>query len=214
MKTYQLSSAGRRTTIILLLGALAIWAFALWSFRSTLDLSYHPLRFWATLQASISAGLSISRLVPALLMLVLIVATPLLIWNLLEEWAAAYTPTDEGLQFASLGIKLTYPWSTIGEIRRVDDDSDDPIDELILTEDCTRQIPNPLLRFLHAQAYGRNKLPIYAGLQDREELLAEIHQRTALSLHPSAAEPSGRTPASAGAQQPSGHSVSHKGEPE
>lgn len=181
MKRYQLSAAGRRTTIILLIGALAIWAFALWSFRSTLDLSYHPLHFWSTLQVSINSDdMNISRLVPALLMLVLIVSTPLLIWNLLEEWAAVYTPTDEGLHFASLGIALTYPWSAIREIRRVDDDSDDPVDELVIVGDHTRQIANPIVRFLHAQAYGRNKLPIYAGLEQRDELLAEIQQRVAL----------------------------------
>jgi hypothetical protein len=180
MKTYRLSAGGRRTTMILLAGALAIWGFALWSFRDTLQISYDPRFFLETLNASIKEGIPISRLVPALLMLVLIVATPLLVWNLLEEWDARYTPTDEGLRFESLGIALTYPWEAIQAIRRVDDDSDDPIDELLIAGQHTHQIHNPLLRFLHHQAYGRNKLSLYAGLEDRDELLEEIQQRVPL----------------------------------
>ena len=180
MKTYRISSSGRRTAIILLGGALIIWAFALWTFRSTLGISYNPIEFWGTLRASVEQGLSVSQIVPALLMLVLIVATPLVVWNILEEWAAAYTPAEYGLRFASLGVALTYPWTGIGAIRRVDEDSDEPIDELILNEDYTRQIHNPILRFLHAQAYGRTKLPLYAGLEDRDELLDEIRRRVGL----------------------------------
>src|SRR5919202_4179921 len=141
MKTYRISPSGRRTAIILLVGALIIWAFALWTFRSTLDISYNPIEFWGTLRASLERGLSISQIVPALLMLVLIVATPLVVWNILEEWAAAYTPAGEGLHFASLGVALTYPWAGIRGIRRVDEDSDEPVDELVFGEDYTRQIP-------------------------------------------------------------------------
>jgi hypothetical protein len=180
MKTYRISSSGRRTAIILLVGALIVWAFALWTFRSTLGLSFNPIEFWGSLRASVEGtngqGLSISQIVPALLMLVLIVATPLVVWNILEEWAASYTPAEEGLRFSSLGIALTYPWTGIGTIRHVDEDSDEPMDELVLNEDFTRQIRNPLLRFLHAQAYGRTRLPLYAGLEDREELLDEIRR--------------------------------------
>lgn len=180
MNIYRLSAAGRRTTIILLVGALIIWVFALWTFRSTLGISYNPLTFWDSLRASIEQGLSIGQVVPALLMLVLIVATPLVIWNLLEEWSAGYAPTEDGLHFTALGIALTYPWSGITGIRPIDPDSDEPMDELLLDSDYTRQIRNPFLRFLHAQAYGKQKLPIYAGLQEREQLLAEIRQRTGL----------------------------------
>lgn len=180
-KTYRISAAGRRTALVLLIGALVIWAFALWTFRSTLGVSDNPNdTFWQALRANVAHGLAISQIVPALLMLVLIVATPLVVWNILEEWAAAYTPTADGLRFASLGVALTYPWAGIGGVRRIDEDSDEPLDELLLKEDYTRQIRNPLLRFLHSQAYGRTKLPLYAGLQDRDELLAEIRQRAGL----------------------------------
>jgi hypothetical protein len=181
MKTYRISPSGRRTALILLIGALIIWAFALWTFRTTLDISYNPLEFWGSLRRKIDAGLSIGQIVPALLMLVLIIATPLVIWNILEEWAAAYTPAEDGLRFTSLGVALTYPWSGMSAIRRVDEDSVEPVDEVVLKEDFSRQIRNPILRFLHGQAYGRSKLPLYAGLADRDELLDEIRQRAGLA---------------------------------
>jgi hypothetical protein len=181
MKTYRTSPSGRRTAIILLMGALIIWAFALWTFGSTLGISYNPVQFWGTLRQSVEQGLSISQIVPALLMLVLIVATPLVIWNILEELGAAYTPADDGLHFAALGIRLIYPWAGVAAIRRVDEDSDEPMDELALKQDYTGQIRSPLLRFMHVQAYGRTKLPIYAGVADRDELLDEIRRRAGLA---------------------------------
>ena len=180
MKTYRISPAGRRTALILLIGALIIWAFALWTFRTTLGISYNPIEFWGTLRQTVDTGLSIGQIVPALLMLVLIIATPLVIWNILEEWAAAYTLAEDGLRFSSLGLDLTYPWAGISAIQRVDEDSDEPVDEVVLKEDYTRQIRNPVLRFLHSQAYGRTKLPLYAGLGNREELLEEIRRRAGL----------------------------------
>jgi len=84
------------------------------------------------------------------------------------------------LRFTALGVGLLVPWAGISAIRRVDEDSDEPMDELILREDYTSQIRNPLLRFLHAQAYGSTKLPIYAGVADRDDLLAVIHQQAEL----------------------------------
>jgi hypothetical protein len=180
MKTYRISPSGRRTALILLVGALIIWVFALWTFSSTLDISYNPIAFWGTLRASVEAGLSISQLVPALLMLVLIVATPLVIWNICEEISASYTPAADGLRFSALGVNLDLPWAGISAIRRVDEDSDEPMDELLLREDFTGQIRNPVLRFLHGQAYGRTKLPIYSGVTDRDELLASIREQAEL----------------------------------
>lgn len=180
MTTYTITPTGRRTLGVLMVAAVIIWLFAIWTFRSTLDLSYNPLLFFGSLQAAIDRGLTIDRVVPALLMFVLLIATPLVLWNLLEEWFARYSVLDDGLQFESLGVALVYPWTAVRELRHVDDDNDEPMDELVLTEDLTAQIRNPLLRFLHGQAYGRKRLPIYAGIERRGELLSVIQQRAGL----------------------------------
>lgn len=186
MKIYQLSPAGRRLALGLLVGALLIWAFALWSFSNTLRISYNPLAFPASLRASVAAGLGIGQVAPAMLMLALIVATPLLIWNLIEEWAAEYTPSADGLRFASLGLELLCPWPVVRGVSTLDEDSEEPLHEVVLSTDQTGQIANPLVRFLHRQAYGRTRLPIYPGLEDRAELIAEIDryaQTGRLDLH-------------------------------
>jgi hypothetical protein len=176
MRTYRLTPAGRRLCLALLVGALLIWVFALWSFSSTLRISYNPLAFLTSLRDSLAAGIGVAEVVPALLMLALIVATPLLIWSLLEEWSAAYTPTPEGLRFESLGVALTYPWPVVQAVRPADDDGDEPLDELLLATDQTGQIASPLVRLLHRQAYGRTRLPIYPGLESRDDLIAEIRR--------------------------------------
>jgi hypothetical protein len=181
MHTYVLSAAGRRTALILLVAAIIIWGFAIWLFRSTLGASSDPnVGFFDALTANLNQGLSVSQIVPALLALVLIIATPLVIWNIFEEWDAHYTITDDGLQFASLGIRLTYPWQSIQSIRNADNDGDEPFSTLQLNADHTRQIANPLLRFLHRQAFGRRQLQIYPGIQDRDQLLADIRSRANL----------------------------------
>jgi len=174
MKTYRLSAAGRRNVLVLLVAALLIWVFAFWSFASTLRISYNPVRFWASLQESLAQGLSAGQVVPALLMLVLIVATPLLIWALLAEWAAAYTPTPDGLRFETLGVRVVCPWHCVRGMRPVDADADEPFDELLLDSDPGTQTGHPLTRFLHRQAWGADRLPIYPDLEERDELLAAI----------------------------------------
>lgn len=166
MTTYRLSPSGRRTTLVLLIGALIIWAFAIWTLRSTI--------------VSGNSSPTIGQIIPALLMIVLIVATPLVVWNLLEEWSAGYTTTADGLRFTAIGVDLTYPWSGIIGVRAVDDDTDEPMDELLFNADYTGAIRNPVVRFLHAQAYGRTKLPIYAGLAERATLLDEIRRQAPL----------------------------------
>ncbi|HMP38860.1 MAG TPA: hypothetical protein PKA05_00625 [Roseiflexaceae bacterium] len=123
-------------------------------------------------------GPTLGQVVPALLMLVLVVATPFVIWNLLEEWSAVYTVTDDGLRYQSLGIDMLIPWSAISATRRIDVEAEESADELLLHEDPTPQISNPLLRMLHVQAYGRRKLAIYAGVEQRDELLAAITRRS------------------------------------
>jgi hypothetical protein len=188
MKTYRLTPAGKRQTLVLLLAALLIWGFAVWSFASTLRISYNPLQLWPSLQESLAAGLGVGQVVPALLMLVLIIATPLLIWSLLQELTAAYTPTAGGLRFEALGLALTYPWESLGGLRRPDD-GEEPFDELIVEGDQTAPIANPLVRFLHRQACGQGRLPIYPGVEQRDELMAEIQRHLAAPAPAGAAAP-------------------------
>ncbi|EFO81319.1 hypothetical protein OSCT_0842 [Oscillochloris trichoides DG-6] len=163
MKTYRLSAAGRRSTLVLILSALLLAAFALWSLISSVQTNYAQIQ-----------SLSMGHVLPALLMLILLVATPFLIWNLLEEWAATYRTDADGLSFESLGISIHVPWSVVVGLRPADDDNDDPLDTILFNQDVGAQIPNPILRFLHRQTYGARSLPVYPGLEARSELLAAI----------------------------------------
>lgn len=186
MKTYRLNSTGRRATVLLALGALLVWIFALWKLpdvlsSSSVQVSY--LHLPSTLSAAIEQGLSVSQLVPALLLLVLIVAAPLLLWNLLEEWSTTYIVREDGLVYDTVqGISVLYPWTSIKQLRRVDPESAAPVHELIVDRAEVRQIRNLLLRWLHEQAYGRTRIPIYARIDNRDELLHEIVTRAGLAL--------------------------------
>jgi hypothetical protein len=193
MSMYRLSPAGRRQTLVLLLAALLIWAFAVWSFASTLRISYNPVQLWPSLQQSLAAGLGVGQVVPALLMLVLIIATPLLVWALLVEWSAAYSPSSQGLGFTSIGAELRLPWAAVSGLRRPDGnephDESQAGDELIVADDPTTQIANPLVRFLYRQSFGQRRLPIYPGVERRYELIAEIQRHIAAPAPAVAAAP-------------------------
>jgi hypothetical protein len=189
MKTYRLNSNGRRATALLALGALLVWTFALWKLPDVLSsgsvrVSYGRLP--STLSAAIEQGLRVNQIVPALLLVVLIVATPLLLWNLIEEWSTFYVVRDDGLIYDTVqGISVLYPWTSIKGVRRVDPESDGQDYELIVDRNCVSQIGNPLLRWLHQQAFGRTRIPIYARTADRDELIQEIVARAGLQPMPS-----------------------------
>ncbi len=172
MKTYRLSAAGRRSTLVLILSALLLAAFALWSLISSVQTNYAQIQ-----------SLSVGHVLPALLMLILLVATPFLLWNLVEEWAATYRTDADGLSFESLGVAIHIPWSVVVGLRSADDDSDDPLDTILLNQDVGAQIQNPILRFLHRRTYGSRSLPVYPGLEARNELLAEIRHIVAGCAH-------------------------------
>lgn len=181
MKTYRLSPSGRRSAIVLLIGALLIWVFALWTLRITLATSSDPsASLFQALQENLNRGLSAGQIIPALLMVVLLIATPLVLWGILEEWGAQYTLTDAGLQFTSFGVALNCPWDRISGIHRLEDDADEPLDAIIIRDDLSSQIKNPLVRWLHRQACGARRLLIYPGLEDRDDLLQEIRIRSGL----------------------------------
>lgn len=181
MKTYRLSPSGRRSAIVLLIGALLIWVFALWTLRITLATSSDPsASLFQALQENLNRGLSAGQIIPALLMVVLLIATPLVLWGILEEWGAQYTLTDAGLHFTSFGVALNCPWDRISGIHRLEDDADEPLDAIIIRDDLSSQIKNPLVRWLHRQACGARRLLIYPGLEDRDDLLQEIRIRSGL----------------------------------
>ena len=201
--TYPMSKEGRRQAIILMLGVISIWVFALWSLITILQ-----------------DGITGVEWVSSLLMLGILVVAPLVAWTTLEEANSRITTDDNGVTYTTLaGINLTYPWADIagfkdkgrkGRLARFflgDDDGDNdkdktdriesdaravkagedgempPEDEpetllLTLRKDPAPQIANPVVRFLHKQAH-ENALPIYGGLENRKALLVEISSRIA-----------------------------------
>ena len=137
----------------------------------------------STFAAAIQQGLTVSQIVPALLLIVLIVALPVLLWNLIEEWSTTYTVRDDGLIYDTVqGISVLYPWHTIKALRPVDPDAREPAHELIVSEDGICQINSRVLRWLHQQAFGSTRVPIYAQVVDRDELLHEIVTRSGLTI--------------------------------
>ncbi|MGB9723546.1 MAG: hypothetical protein ACP5OO_08820 [Chloroflexia bacterium] len=197
-KTYRLSRRGRRTAWLLLAGSLLIWLFALWTLKNTLKIGLRPQTFLPSLQAlwgrlSGTAGsMTAEELIPAIIMLALVLVVPLLIWNIIEELRASYTVGPAGITFRSLGIELFYPWSEVVALRPVDEEAEEePLDELLLKNSRLASIRNPLLRFLHAQAYGRRRLPLYGGLEEREELLKRIRTYLEAGKQPAEGEAAG-----------------------
>ena len=187
MKTYRLTTAGRRTTIILMLGAILLWVFAFLTLPSTLGIRY--LALLSTLRAAIAEGLGPGRLIPAGILIMMLVAAPLLMWGLWEEWSTSYTVAEDGLTYRTrAGIALHYPWGAIRALRQ--DGADDSVADLIVQTDATGQIRNPILRWLHRQAIGARRVPIYADVESRDELVAEILQRSGLAVE-LAQEPAG-----------------------
>lgn len=202
--TYRMSKEGRWQAVILLLGVISIWVFALWSLITILD-----------------GGISGVEWVSALLMLGILAVAPLVAWALLEEANAQITTNDAGITYRSFGgVDIAYEWDDLagferkgqrGRIARFflgdddeleikeepvtrtettavapnnDDNENDNTDENVsedepetvtvkLRNNHYGQIENPLVRFLHRQAHG-GTLPIYGGLENRDQLLDEI----------------------------------------
>jgi hypothetical protein len=181
-KTYRLSRAGRRVAYLLLGGSVLIWLFALWTLKNTLKIGLRPENIGPTLKLLVKrilgfAGtepLTAEEAIPALIMFVLVLIVPLLIWNIIEELRASYTIGPAGITFQSWGIRLQYPWTEVAEVRPVDEETEEPLHELIVRQSRLSTIRSGLARFLHWQAHGRNKLPLYSGLEERDDMLARI----------------------------------------
>ncbi|MEO6457539.1 MAG: DUF6534 domain-containing protein [Chloroflexia bacterium] len=186
VQIYALSREGRRTAIILLLGVVSIWIFALWSLITILD-----------------DGISGVEWVSTFLMLGILVVAPMVAWTLLEEVNSRISVSDAGVRYRSLGgIDLAYNWDDLtgfqqagqrGKVARFflgdkeeqpyveagtdDDIEEEPNTELLRVRDGHGpQIGNPVVGFLHKQAHGA-AVPIYGGIENREELLGEIRAR-------------------------------------
>ena len=191
MKTYRLTAAGRRLTLILIAAAVLLWIFAIWALQGALGIRYLDLS--TTLRATLEDGLGAGQLIPTGILLVMAVAAPLLLWSLWEEWMTRYTLADDGLRYRTVpGVALHYPWTAIREIRS--SDGDDAMVELIVQPGALSQIRNPLLRWLHRQAFGAQRVPIYSGVEARDELLAEIARRGGLELPAAHAAAARETP--------------------
>jgi hypothetical protein len=96
-REYRLAPDARRTTLVLLLGVLAIAIFAIWS-----------------LVALLTGGLQGPEWVSALLMLAILGLSPLVAWGLLAEYNATILTDAAGLTYRTIGgINLTYPWPQV-----------------------------------------------------------------------------------------------------
>lgn len=177
-RSYRLSPAGRRNNLLMITVAMLLWVFALWSFSSTLRLSLHPAAFWVDLQRVFAQPPAIEQAAPALLLVVLLVATPLLIWNLIAEWDAAFTLADEGLTYEAMGVRLWCPWEELLALRPSPAVADEAV-VVYCRRDPAETIANPLLRWLHRQAHGRQRLVIGPDIEHRDELVAQIEQAMA-----------------------------------
>ncbi|WP_322820328.1 hypothetical protein [Chloroflexus sp.] len=177
-QNYRLAPAGRRDNLLMIAVAMILWVFAVWSVSSTLRLSLHPAAFPSDLQRLLAQPPALEQTVPALLMLVLVVATPLLIWNLIAEWDATFRPEAEGLQYETLGIRLCYPWHVMSAIQPHPVTPDEAA-VILCWYDPAETISNPLRRWLHRQTHGRQRLIIGAGIERRAELLRVIEEEMA-----------------------------------
>lgn len=182
-KVYRLSRAGRRMAYLLLAGGVLIWLFALWTLKNTLQIGVR--NFLPSLErlgkrlVGTEGSIPPEEAIPAVIMLVLAIVVPLLIWNIVEELRSSYQVGPAGITFRSWGVELSYPWAEIADLRPVDEEAEEPLDELIVRTSRLSEIRSPVARFLHWQAYGRHKLPLYGGLEEREELIVRVRAHMA-----------------------------------
>ncbi|WP_322511065.1 hypothetical protein [Chloroflexus sp.] len=177
-RSYRLSPAGRRENLLMIAVAMLLWVFALWSFASTLRLNLHPTAFWSDLQRVFAQPPALEQTAPALLLLVLILATPLLIWNFITEWDTVFAPSSEGLRYEAMGVRLCCPWEDIIALQPIPVNPNEAV-VVYCQRDPAEAIANPLRRWLHRQMHGRQRLVIGADIEQRDELVQQIEQAIA-----------------------------------
>ncbi|GAC1385605.1 MAG: hypothetical protein NVSMB42_05150 [Herpetosiphon sp.] len=169
---YHLTALGRRTTLALIAGTVVLLLTVVWMLGNVLH--------WGRLG---SADLRAEVVVPGALLVVALVALPVMLWGLGEEWMTSYTISDDGLIYQTWRpIRIVYQWNQVYDVRRSSEPRDDAIDDILVDPQAVRQIRNPLLRGLHLLALGRTRLPVYAGLEDRNGLVARIRARSQVAV--------------------------------
>lgn len=166
---YRLSATGRKVAVVLLAGVASIFAFAGW-----------------TLYRLLPGGIDLGDAVPFVLMVGLLISTPLLAWNIIEELAVSVVISDDGLVFRSAGIAISCSWNEVVGFSEVEAGSwlGGEGGSVHLSRDCASAISNPLLRFLHWQANGPKRIRLYASLDDRESLQARIKDHISSGAKP------------------------------
>jgi hypothetical protein len=190
--TYRLSRTGRWYLLALMAATAMVWVFAGWLLADTLHLNVQQLisdlrgnPACVTLgegQAVLNPGETActaatpavqtsGQLTTAFLLLTVLIGAPPLVWNMLNECAAAYTADQAGLHVRSLGQTMVYPWEQVQRLKISPERTDSPprID-VILNESAPR--PSRWQRWLHRAAAQR--VPIYGNVANREALLATI----------------------------------------
>lgn len=200
---YPMSSDGRRQAYILLVGVISIMVFAVWSLVTILDggldgaewvsallmlgiLVVSPLVAWTLLEEANSRltvteeGVRYSTLGGI---------------NLLYPWSqlAGFKQRGGRGRFARFFLgeeengesvdKKNSPTPALNaqaEANNEDEEESEAETEshALLVRDSygaelIRQLPNGVVRFLHTQAHGAT-LPVYSGLENRDELLSQI----------------------------------------
>ena len=165
--TYRLTTAGRMAVLAQFIAVVLVFGFAVWMLGVTLGINWlMPISSFQAARPTWTSG----ELVPAFFLAIVLLATPLLAWQLLGELFIRYHVTDEGLRIASVGIQLALPWETIRGLR--------PAHHVGLTERTDLILKEPLPRRLGLWLINaRQSLPVYAGVGDRETLLATIRDR-------------------------------------
>ena len=196
--TYPMSREGRRQAIVLLLGVISIAIFALWSFINILQdgvggaewvsgllmlaiLLVTPLVAWTLLEEARASvytnddGLTYKTIGGI---------------NLRYPWSevaglkqkagrgrlARFFLGDDKEAQTSMANTLTEPQPPGTPEENAADEEPGTL-LLAVRRNPSQQIANPLVRFLHKQAYG-DSLPIHGGLEARQLLIEEINRRT------------------------------------
>jgi hypothetical protein len=169
MKTYRLAPSGRRLTLTLMLGTLLLWFWVIW----LVGAGYAAPGM--TFRAALQNGSDAAHVIPAGVLLAMIVVTPLLLWSLWQEWRTSYTLSDDGLTYRTAAGSLHYTWPSVRGVEIKDDPK--ALGAVLVTPGGLKQIRNPLSRWLCRQTFGADRVPLYAGIENRDELVQEITRR-------------------------------------